>query len=112
MPFDSAFDLVVCFGALGHFVGEDEGRLVASVSRALVPGGRFAFVTAELPAPLSLRSLCYRGFNAAMYVRNALLHPPFVMCYLTFPVPGLLATLSRHGLRARTTGWPLKCADL
>jgi ubiquinone/menaquinone biosynthesis C-methylase UbiE len=101
MPFDSAFDLAVCFGALGHFVGEDEARLVASLARALVRGGRFAFVTSESPPPLSLRSLVYRGFKAAMHVRNAFLRPPFVMCYLTFPLPGVLATLSRHGLKCQ-----------
>ena len=31
-----------------------------------------------------------RGFNAAMHVRNALVHPPFVMCYFTFILPDVL----------------------
>src|SRR5262249_23581457 len=87
LPFVEAFDVVVCFGAFGHIRVEDEPCLVENVYRALKPGGRFAFVTADPPPLLSLRWWVARGFNAAMRVRNALVKPPFIMYYLTFLVP-------------------------
>src|SRR5207244_8843160 len=87
LPFAETFDVIVCFGAFGHILVEDEPRLVENVYRALKPGGRFAFVTAEPPPPLSLRCWLSHGFNAVMRVRNALVKPPFIMYYLTFLVP-------------------------
>lgn len=108
MPFGESFDLATCFGALGHFVDADEDALIAEVARVLRPGGRFAFVTSDMPPVGSLRWLFARGFNAAMHVRNALVRPPFVMCYLTFALPDVLATLARHGLTPEVTdpGFP------
>jgi len=40
-----------------------------------------------------------RGFNAVMRVRNALIHPQFIMYYLTFLWPEVRTLLERHGLR-------------
>jgi len=84
MPFDGAFDLAVSFGAFGHILESDEERFVREVRRALAPGGRFVFATAELPPVASRAWWLSRGFNAVMRVRNALWHPPFIMYYLTF----------------------------
>ena len=108
MPFREAFDLATCFGALGHFVGPEEEGLMAAVARVLKPGGRFAFLTGTAPPLLSLRSLVARGFNVAMRVRNALVHPPFVMYYLTFLLPEVLTKLSRQGFDAEVVdpGYP------
>ena len=98
LPFDAEFDLVTSFGAFGHIEEADEGRFVAAVARALRPGGRFAFVTAEPPSPLAPRVLQARAFNAAMRVRNALWQPPFVMYYLTFLLPRARVLLEAAGL--------------
>lgn len=97
MPFDRAFGLATCFGALGHFVGEDQELFLAAVARALEPGGVFAFVTGGPVTPASLGWWMARGFNAAMHVRNAVLKPEFVMFYLTFMLPDVLEQLKRHG---------------
>ncbi|XXF77928.1 class I SAM-dependent methyltransferase [Myxococcaceae bacterium GXIMD 01537] len=97
LPFESAFDVVTSFGAFGHILEEDEPRLVEGIARALRPGGRFVFVTAHPPSPLSPGYWMARGFNAAMRVRNAVWKPPFVMYYLTFLVPRARALLEAHG---------------
>lgn len=97
LPFAEAFDLVTCFGALGHFPGASERAFVDAVRAALKPGGRLAFVTARLPRVGSRRWLFARSFNAAMRVRNALRQPPFVMYYLTFALPAIRRTLEEAG---------------
>jgi ubiquinone/menaquinone biosynthesis C-methylase UbiE len=97
LPFAGTFDLAVCFGALGHFVGVDQDLFVASIARALRPGGRFVFISNTRPPILSARFWLAHGFNAAMRVRNALLRPPFVMYYLTFLLPEVEDLLGRHG---------------
>ena len=97
LPFEREFDLVTSFGAFGHIAEPDEGRLVAGVARALRPGGRFAFVTADPPSPLSPRALRARAFNAAMRARNAVWRPPFVMYYLTFLLPRARVLLEAAG---------------
>jgi len=97
MDFRQEFDLAVTVGSLGHILPKDEPRFVASVAAALKPGGRFAFVTTEMPPPWSLRYLFSRGFNAAMRVRNALKRPPFIMYYLTFLLPRARKLLLNHG---------------
>lgn len=81
------YDLVTCFGALGHLPEEAMPSLVERVHRALRPAGRFVFVTAARPPWWSTRALVSRGFNATMRLRNALVDPPFVMYYLTFLLP-------------------------
>lgn len=102
MPFGAGFDLAVCFGAFGHILEQDEPRFVAEVARVLRPGGRFVFVTSEMPSRWSSHYWMARLFNAAMRVRNWLIHPPFIMYYLTFLLPGATILLERHGLRTDT----------
>ncbi len=75
------------FGAFGHILESDEPRLVHNVRRALVPGGRFAFVTSDTPSRLRPTYWLARGFNAAIRARNVLVDPPFIMYYLTFLLP-------------------------
>jgi SAM-dependent methyltransferase len=98
VPFGPAFDVVVCFGASGHFLERDQPRLVAQAAGLLRPGGRFVFVTSFVPPPWSAPYWLARGFNAAMHVRNLLVSPPFVMYYLTFVLPGVRGLLEREGL--------------
>jgi len=76
MPFQEEFDLVTCFGAFGHVEPKDERRFVRAIARALRPGGRFVFATAELPPKTSRAYWMSRAFNATMHVRNAV-HAPW-----------------------------------
>jgi ubiquinone/menaquinone biosynthesis C-methylase UbiE len=97
LPFREAFDVVTCFGAFGHILEEDEPRFVRELARALKPGGRFVFVTADRITPRNLGWWIGKGFNAAMRVRNALWKPEFVMYYLTFLLPRARALLEAEG---------------
>ena len=97
MSFCEEFDLAVTVGSLGHILPKDEARFVEGIHAALRPGGRFAFVTAEMPPWWSRRAIVSRAFNAAMIVRNAIKRPPFIMYYLTFLLPGVRQLLERHG---------------
>ena len=97
LRFDAAFDVVTCFGALGHFVRRQQPNLVRRVARALVPGGRFVFVSCERPRLVSPRLWLALGFNAAMAIRNAVWRPPFVMYYLSFLLPRARRLLTEHG---------------
>ncbi len=84
LPFRPVFDLVVSFGAFGHFLPRELDGVFAQAHSVLRPGGRFAF---PLPAPATPRSSWYwaaLGFDVAMRVRNALWRPPFVMYYRPF----------------------------
>ena len=101
LPFEGAFDLATCFGALGHIPERDEPAFAASVARALAPGGRFVTVTSDPVSPLRPGWWVARGFNAAMRVRNAVWKPEFVMYYLTFLVPRATRVLEGAGLRVR-----------
>ena len=96
-PFGVGFDLVTCFGALGHFVGFEHRSLVRSVKTSLRPGGRFVFTTAEHPSRWSRSYWLSKSFNSAMRVRNALLSPPFIMYYLTFMLPEATRALTEEG---------------
>jgi ubiquinone/menaquinone biosynthesis C-methylase UbiE len=87
MDFREEFDLAITLGSLGHILREDEPRFVERVAAALKPGGRFVFVTTQMPPVWSPRWLLSRGFNTAMRVRNAIRRPPFIMYYLTFLLP-------------------------
>jgi SAM-dependent methyltransferase len=98
VPFGPAFDVVVSFGASGHFLERDQPRLVAQAAGLLRPGGRLVFVTSLVPPAWSARYWLARGFNAAMHVRNLLISPPFVMYYLTFLLPEVRGLLERDGL--------------
>lgn len=101
VDFDGAFDLVTCFGAFGHIPVEAEPRFCTLVRRALRPGGRFVFVTAERPPFYSPARIAAKAFNAAMRVRNALVDPPFIMYYLTFLLPDCERTLRWAGFTTR-----------
>lgn len=97
------FDLACSFGAFGHILERDEPRFVRSVRAVLNPGGRFVFVTADMP-PIASRSYWVsRAFNAAMRVRNAVIDPPFAMYYLTFLRPRATALLEAEGFRVDVT---------
>ncbi|MCA3012968.1 MAG: class I SAM-dependent methyltransferase [Myxococcaceae bacterium] len=100
LPYAADFELVTSAGAFGHFVGPDEDLLLDGVRRALVPGGRFVFLTTPYPKASSAGFWLAGGFNAAMNVRNALVKPPFVMRYLTFTWPEVAQTLAQHGFVA------------
>jgi ubiquinone/menaquinone biosynthesis C-methylase UbiE len=97
LPFRAAFDVAVCFGALGHILPREQPQFVAEVARALKPGGRFLFVTAPLPSRWSRQYWLARGFNAVLHLRNILLSPPFTMYYLTFLLSEAVTLLGKHG---------------
>jgi ubiquinone/menaquinone biosynthesis C-methylase UbiE len=97
MPFDEEFDAAVSVGAFGHIEPKDEPRFVASIHRALRPGGRFVFATSEMPPWTSPTRVIAETFNAVMRVRNAVLKPPFIMYYLTFLWPGVRGRLLAAG---------------
>jgi ubiquinone/menaquinone biosynthesis C-methylase UbiE len=100
---DRSFEVVTCFGAFGHITVPEQPAFLATVHRALRPGGRFVFVTADRPHPLDRTALVYRGFNAVMRVRNRLVRPPFVMYYLNFLLPDARRRLERAGFAVRAT---------
>jgi len=97
MPFDADFDVAVCVGALGHILPRDQARFVRQVAKVLRPGGRFVLVTASMPPLWSMHYWLLCSFNAIMQVRNFCLSPPFVMYYLTFLLPRVVALLRQHG---------------
>jgi len=99
LTYREEFDLVTCFGALGHILPEDHLPFLRMIHAALRPGGRFLFVTGYPPSPLSIRGLVLRTFNAVMRVRNALLRPPFIMYYLMFLLPGIVPVLEAQGFQ-------------
>ncbi|MEU6530632.1 class I SAM-dependent methyltransferase [Streptomyces sp. NPDC046928] len=84
LPFTAAFDLVVSFGAFGHFLPGELPGLFGQVHSVLRPGGRFAFPVVAPPRPTSPAYWALLGFDAVMRVRNAVRRPPFVMYYRTF----------------------------
>ncbi|MFD4343489.1 class I SAM-dependent methyltransferase [Streptomyces coelicoflavus] len=100
LPFGPAFDLVVSFGAFGHFLPRELPGLFGQVRSVLRPGGCFAFPVGAPPRPGSAGYWTLLGFDAAMRVRNALWRPPFVMYYRTFRLGDVGRELSRAGFRA------------
>jgi SAM-dependent methyltransferase len=116
MPFREEFDLAVSFGAIGHLRPCEQPVLVDQVARALRPGGRFVFASSYLPRRISLSYWMSRTFNAAMHVRNWLVHPPFIMFYLTFLVPDAKRLLVERGfaveVRERIFAPPFQSACL
>ncbi|MFI0167639.1 class I SAM-dependent methyltransferase [Streptomyces sp. NPDC017095] len=97
LPFAAAFDLVVSFGAFGHFLPGELPDLFAGVRAALRPGGRFAFPVFAPPRPGHPAFWLLLGFDAAMRVRNALWRPPFVMYYRALRLGTVLRDLERAG---------------
>ncbi|MCX4759528.1 class I SAM-dependent methyltransferase [Streptomyces sp. NBC_01275] len=99
LPFTARFDLVVSFGAFGHFLPRELPGLFAEVHRVLRPGGRFAFPVLAPPRPTSPAYWTLLGFDAVMRVRNALWRPPFVMYYRAFRLGEVRRELERAGFR-------------
>ncbi|MGW0821699.1 class I SAM-dependent methyltransferase [Streptomyces sp. NPDC002845] len=106
LPFGPVFDLVVSFGAFGHFLPRELPALFSQVHSVLRPGGRFAF---PLPAPAPPSSPWYwamLGFDTAMRVRNALWRPPFIMYYRTFRLSDVRRELERAGFELELFALP------
>lgn len=101
MEFENQFDLAFSFGAFGHVQRKDEAEFVSRVNRALRVGGKFVFVTGEMPSKLGATYWLARSFNAAMRIRNALIRPQFVMYYLTFMWPDVSVLLQDNGFTYR-----------
>lgn len=99
LPFTSAFDLVVSFGAFGHFLPRELPGLFAQVHSVLRPGGTFAFPVLAPPRPATPAFWMLLGFDAVMRVRNALWRPPFVMYYRAFRLGEVRRELERAGFR-------------
>lgn len=97
LPFVPAFDLVVSFGAFGHFLPRELPGLFAQVHSVLRPGGCFAFPVVAPPRPASLGYWMLLGFDAVMRVRNAVWRPPFVMYYRAFRLGEARSELARAG---------------
>ncbi|GGU66035.1 class I SAM-dependent methyltransferase [Streptomyces daghestanicus] len=106
LPFTAAFDLVVSFGAFGHFLPRELPGLFAGVYTVLRPGGRFAFPLAAPPRPGSRAYWALLGFDAAMRVRNALWRPPFVMYYRTFRLAAVRRALAGAGFAVELSPLP------
>ncbi|MFK0109443.1 class I SAM-dependent methyltransferase [Streptomyces sp. NPDC091217] len=97
LPFGPAFDLVVSFGAFGHFLPGELPGLFGQVHSVLRPGGAFAFPVLAPPRPTGLGFWMLLGFDAVMRVRNALWRPPFVMYYRAFRLGDVLRESARAG---------------
>ncbi|MXM65942.1 methyltransferase domain-containing protein [Streptomyces sp. HUCO-GS316] len=99
LPFGPAFDLVVSFGAFGHFLPGELPGLFAQVHSVLRPGGRFVFPVLAPPRPSSRAFWMLLGFDAVMRLRNAVWRPRFVMYYRAFRFGDVLRELERAGFR-------------
>ncbi|GGX58834.1 class I SAM-dependent methyltransferase [Streptomyces fructofermentans] len=97
LPFGPAFDLVVSFGAFGHFLPRELPGLFSQVHSVLRPGGTFAFPIGAPARPGSRDYWTLLGFDAAMRVRNAVWRPPFVMYYRAFRLGDVRRELVRAG---------------
>ncbi|WP_051804130.1 class I SAM-dependent methyltransferase [Streptomyces sp. NRRL S-474] len=106
LPFAPAFDLVVSFGAFGHFLPRELPGLFAQVRSVLRPGGRFAFPLVAPPRPGSLGYWTLLGFDTVMRVRNALWRPRFVMYYRAFRLGDVRRELTRAGFRVELHALP------
>ncbi|WP_043733943.1 class I SAM-dependent methyltransferase [Streptomyces zinciresistens] len=106
LPFGPAFDLVVSFGAFGHFLPRELPGLFAQVRSVLRPGGRFAFPVVAPPRPASPAYWTLLGFDAVMRVRNAVWRPPFVMYYRAFRPGEVRRELERAGFRVESRALP------
>ncbi|REK91836.1 class I SAM-dependent methyltransferase [Streptomyces inhibens] len=106
LPFGAVFDLAVSFGAFGHFLPRERPGLFAQVHSVLRPGGRFVFPIGAPPRPGSSAYWTLLAFDAAMRVRNALWHPPFVMYYRAFRLADVRAELARTGFEVELHALP------
>lgn len=101
-----AFDLVVSFGAFGHFLPGELPGLFAQVHSVLRPGGRFAFPVAAPARPGTRVYWALLGFDAVMRVRNAVWKPPFVMYYRAFRLADVRRELTYAGFDVETCALP------
>ncbi|MGV9844439.1 class I SAM-dependent methyltransferase [Streptomyces fungicidicus] len=106
LPFGPVFDLVVSFGAFGHFLPRELPGLFTQVHSVLRPGGRFVFPVVAPPRPGSLTYGMLLGFDAVMRVRNAVRRPPFVMYYRAVRFGDMGRELTRAGLRVELRALP------
>jgi SAM-dependent methyltransferase len=106
LPFGAVFDLVVSFGAFGHFLPRELPGLFGQVHSVLRPGGRFAFPVTAPPRPSSPWYWALLGFDAAMRVRNAVWRPPFVMYYRAFRLGDVQRELRRAGFEVDLLALP------
>ncbi|GHJ42326.1 class I SAM-dependent methyltransferase [Streptomyces sp. TS71-3] len=106
LPFGAVFDLVVSFGAFGHFLPSMRPELFAQVKKVLRPGGRFVFPVVAPARPGSPGYWMLLAFDVAMRVRNALWRPPFVMYYRTFPPAQVCRDLAQAGFEVRLRALP------
>ncbi|MBT3152528.1 class I SAM-dependent methyltransferase [Streptomyces sp. CHD11] len=105
LPFGPAFDLVVSFGAFGHFLPRELPGLFAQVHSVLRPGGRFVFPVVAPPRPGSLMYGMLLGFDTVMRLRNVVWRPPFVMYYRSLRFGEMRRELTGVGFRVGF--WPL-----
>lgn len=101
-----AFDLVVSFGAFGHFLPGELPGLFAQLRSVLRPGGRFAFPVVAPARPGSRAYWALLGFDAVMRVRNAVWKPPFVMYYRAFRLADVRRELTHAGFDVETCALP------
>jgi SAM-dependent methyltransferase len=97
LPFGPRFDLVVSFGAFGHFLPHELPVLFAQARSVLRPGGRLAFPVVAPPRPGTRAYWMLLAFDAVMRLRNAVWRPPFVMYYRAFRFGDLGRELERAG---------------
>ena len=97
MPFREEFDVAVSFGAFGHILKRDEKTFIQQIHKILKPGGHFYFVTTTKLPWWSSSLWRARIFNAIISVRNFLIHPKFIMYYLTFRLPKVKNQLEEAG---------------
>jgi len=102
LPFAGAFDLAVSFGAYGHLLPAERPALFAGIYRALRPGGLFAFPIGPPPPVTSSWYWALLGFDLAMWFRNAVWRPPFVMYYRTWPLDAVRDDLTAAGFAVTT----------
>ncbi|MFD8804388.1 class I SAM-dependent methyltransferase [Streptomyces sp. NPDC059597] len=106
LPFTAAFDLVVSFGAFGHFLPTELPGLFEQVHNSLRPGGHFAFPVLAPPRPTNLAYWALLGFDVAMRVRNSVWRPPFVMYYRAFRLGDVARELKRTGFTVELRDLP------
>ncbi|KES04298.1 SAM-dependent methyltransferase [Streptomyces toyocaensis] len=106
LPFRPVFDLVVSFGAFGHFLPREMAGVFAQVHSVLRPGGRFVFPVVAPPRPGTPAHAVLLGFDAAMRVRNAVWRPPFVMYYRAVRFGDVWRGLARAGFRVEFWALP------
>ena len=101
LPFKRSFDMVVSFRAFGHILAQEQPRMISEIAQALKPGGRFMFITTEMPSLWSWSYWLSRGVNAAMHARNWVLKTKFNMYYLTFLLPEASNLLENFGFNVQ-----------